>query len=388
MDVLDVPVGPSTTAFLHTIVGGPPSSSPPIVMMPGYAAGTGFFYRNFESLCSRFRVYSVDWLGTGLSGRPKYTAQTTDEAEEFFLSSLAKWRQEMGMDTKMILVGHSLGGYLAASYALRHPEHVQHLVLVCPAGVPQAPDDWMNKYLGDHFSWRKQAFKVFGSLWASGFTPGSLVRGMGPWGPGIVEKYVANRFNHHGDGLTKEEAGVFGDYFYSIAAGKGSGEYALRHLLAPGAWAHTPLQHSLSGLKVPVTFIYGAHDWMRPAYAVDLCGSLLEGGQVPKTANDLTVEIIPDAGHFAFLDQPELFNASLHKICEAYMSEANRTKFPPSKDDGTGFKRSTSFGSDALGSDSPVPKVIRVVPHADGSQPDVVVLNSTGSEEGVPAPTR
>lgn len=53
-----------------------------------------------------------------------------------------------------------------------------------------------------------------------------------------------------GDGLTKEEAEIFGDYFYSIAAGKGSGEYALRHLLAPGAWAHNPLQHSLSGLKV------------------------------------------------------------------------------------------------------------------------------------------
>lgn len=68
-----------------------------------------------------------------------------------------------------------------------------------------------------------------------------------------------------GQALDKVEQNVFKDYFYHIAAARGSGEYALRHILAPGAWAHAPLAERLQELKVPVTFIYGEHDWMNPA---------------------------------------------------------------------------------------------------------------------------
>ena len=45
---------------------------------------------------------------------------------------------------------------------------------------------------------------------------------------------------------------------------------------APGAWAHAPLVHRLPDLKVPVTFIYGEHDWMRPEHAVKV-GIMLRG---------------------------------------------------------------------------------------------------------------
>ncbi len=71
------------------------------------------------------------------TGRPHWTARNRAEAEEFFLGSLASWRQRMGID-KMVLVGHSMGGYLAAAYALKYPDHVAHLILVCPAGIVRA----------------------------------------------------------------------------------------------------------------------------------------------------------------------------------------------------------------------------------------------------------
>ena len=67
-----------------------------------------------------------------------------------------------------------------------------------------------------------------------------------------------------------------GDYLLHILSADGSGERALPHLLAPGAWAREPLTSAFAHLKVPVAFIYGAHDWMdvRRVCCVCVCRSL------------------------------------------------------------------------------------------------------------------
>ena len=291
----------------------------PLVLLPGYASGAGIYWRNLVGLSERFNVYSLDWLGTGLSTRVPFEAKDTESAEAFFVDSLDLWRAKMGMGEgghkgKMVLVGHSLGGYLVACYALKYPQHVHHVVLVCPAGVPTQPDNWKAGVLASAGWLKKTVYKTIGWAWESGLTPASFIRGVGPVGPGLVEKHVTRRFNIHGEGLKRDdERMALSQYIYLILAGQASGDQALRHLLAPGAWAHHPLSKRLGDLseQVRVSFVYGIDDWMRFEHAEDLCKKLKSEGREPKSKGDLQVVVIPDSGHFCFCEQVEKFNEAI-----------------------------------------------------------------------------
>lgn len=60
-------VGKGRQQFMHTISAGSPAD-PPLVLLPGYGAGAGFYFRNLDGLSQHFRTHAVDLLGTGMSG--------------------------------------------------------------------------------------------------------------------------------------------------------------------------------------------------------------------------------------------------------------------------------------------------------------------------------
>jgi len=50
----------------------------------------------------------------------------------------------MGLE-KIVLLGHSFGGYLSSAYAMKFPDRVEHLILADPWGFPERPDDLAQK---------------------------------------------------------------------------------------------------------------------------------------------------------------------------------------------------------------------------------------------------
>nr|KYP44838.1 Abhydrolase domain-containing protein 4 [Cajanus cajan] len=250
--------------FINTVTFDSKPDSPTLVMIHGYAASQGFFFRNFDVLASRFRVIAVDQLGWGGSSRPDFTCKSTEETEAWFIDSFEEWRKAKNL-SNFILLGHSFGGYVASKYALKHPEHVQHLILVGPAGFSSESDakpEWFTKFRS---TWKGA---VLNHLWESNFTPQKIIRGLGPLGPNIVRRYTSARFGTHSTGeiLTEEESTL---------------------LTAGGA----------------------------PDVGLDEEGTEGVGCDV----------VFDCAGHFAFIDNPTAFHSAVFYACRRFLTPNNES---------------------------------------------------------------
>jgi len=81
-----------------------------------------------------YRVLRYDLYGRGLSDRPA-GAQDCD----FFVTQLEDLLRDQEIDGGITLLGYSMGGAIATCYGARHPEMLDRLVLLAPAGLSYRP---------------------------------------------------------------------------------------------------------------------------------------------------------------------------------------------------------------------------------------------------------
>ncbi len=106
---------------LATTVAG---SGTPVVFTHGWADERSVWDGAIAALGDSVHSVSWDLRGHGESDVPPPGNYTRDHA----LADMERIVASAG--TPAVLVGHSLGGYLALAYALRHPDQVAGLVLV------------------------------------------------------------------------------------------------------------------------------------------------------------------------------------------------------------------------------------------------------------------
>ncbi len=263
--------------------GGP--GSPFAAPVPGLAA-----------LTDRYTFHYYDQRGSGESSRPidKFTSsnyyenmQTLDKTLGLGaqIADLERVRRILG-DDRIILVGHSFGGFLAALYAAEFPEHVKALVLIAPAEtlVMPPPSGGLFEQVkpllpeatrAEYDAYLKRALD-YGSIFAKNESELTALNAE------FARYYV----------LAAERMG------FSLPAAKqaAGGGWMVQAMYLSMGLRHD-YRDALKAVKAPVLVLHGEND--------------LQSEQATRmyveAFPNATFQVIARAGHFSFADQPAEF---------------------------------------------------------------------------------
>lgn len=97
-----------------------------------------------EAISFYFDAYALDLIGFGKSDKPTSLSYNILEFVEFLREFI---RKELIKYGEIILVGHSLGGYIACEFVIKYPTLVRKLVLVDSSGMLDKPTPLLAEYL-------------------------------------------------------------------------------------------------------------------------------------------------------------------------------------------------------------------------------------------------
>jgi len=112
------------TRYAHAGTRGKPA----IVMLHGTAGHWEAFSSNFRAHAEDFDLYALDMVGCGFTDKPDHPLEV-----KHYMAHVIGFMDAMGLD-RVHLMGCSLGAWISATIALRHPERVNKLVLLSASG--------------------------------------------------------------------------------------------------------------------------------------------------------------------------------------------------------------------------------------------------------------
>lgn len=229
----------------------------PLVLISGLGYSSWQWHKMVPLLAKKFQVITFDNRGVGRSGKPAgpYTAGMLAQDTVGLLDALKI--------EKAVIVGHSMGGFIAQTIALDFPQRVEKLILCSTNfGGP------------NHAPITSEAMKVLTDVTSDALTrfknglAVSTAPGWSEKNPAMIEEWIQWRV-----------ANPIEPTYYQAQMAIGLG-------LLPEAAA---FENKLPRLNVPTLILFGAHDKVVPPANADLLAQKIAGS---------TVVIFPDAGHF------------------------------------------------------------------------------------------
>lgn len=236
----------------------------PLVLLAGLGYPGWQWHRMLPYLTPHFQVIVPDNRGVGQSDKPAgpYTAS-------MLAADTAGLLDGLGIE-RAVIMGHSMGGFIAQAMALEYPQKVERLILCStnfggPRHVPITPEAMA--VLSDMTSDPVTRFK-------NGLVV-STAPGFAEKHPEIIQMWLEWRLSNPLD--------VAG-YQSQMAIGLG--------LLSEA----TAFENRLSAVQAPTLILFGAHDKVVPPANAELLAARIPNSKIA---------ILPDAGHFFPMEVPE-----------------------------------------------------------------------------------
>jgi 2-hydroxy-6-oxonona-2,4-dienedioate hydrolase len=125
-----VQAGPIRTRFIEA---GPSSDDEAVLFIPGTGGHLEAFTRNILPHAQHFRTIALDMIGHGYSDKPDH-----DYEIKHYVRHLVDFCDAMGL-ARIHIHGESLGGWIAAQFAIDHPDRVATVTLNTAGGLNTDP---------------------------------------------------------------------------------------------------------------------------------------------------------------------------------------------------------------------------------------------------------
>ncbi len=235
----------------------------PVILLHGWLGSWSYWLQTMETLKSGYRCYALDFWGFGESGKRRTSYQIED-----FVNLVDQFMERLGIEDAPI-VGHSMGGTVAISLALKKPRRVQRVIVV---GAPIAGNS-LNIFL-----------RLAGKPWIASIVwqmPAALKLGIRVFSP-----FVAKDWPQWYKMITRDIShATLPSFFSSI-----------------NSLHKTDLRGTLPAITRPVMGIYGVGDNVVAPNQADI---------IRKSAPLSKVQMMAGSRHFPMLDEPQAFNICL-----------------------------------------------------------------------------